>query len=336
METTNNHWWNPAQSLNRMLLSPTLAKRGLAMLFDLAIVSGLQFAISQVFGVYHMFPDSTTNTVINGDGYSFSSSWFATIPYLWLAVIIVAYFTIFEALFGATPGKGLLRLHVVSLDGRRLTLRATFVRNLFRFVDALPMLYIVGGLVAQSTIHEQRIGDILANTTVTPIGPRGTGDSSAQRTTLKLLLLGVILAALFGGAGAFQYYERGPLVIQSWVNMNNHYGSSASSVPVCGPLRQAPFAGAPASSTLSLDTPGGIMQYAIGAPRWGVGVVTYPIRVQVWNSKNDSGYISGEPLQVSMSAMRVGADVYDGSITLRWVGPLAGGWVMQSGQITCR
>ena len=334
MELTSG-WWNPTRAFNHLLLSPTLIRRGIAMLLDLAIVSALQVGLSQVFGVYHLFPDGATSSVINGDGFSFSSSWYATMPYLWLALIIVAYFTIFEALFGATPGKGLLRLRVVGLDGRRPSFGAILIRNIFRLIDALPFLYIVGGLVAQNTANAQRVGDILANTSVISLEPRRADDAAIRRGALRVLLLSMLLAAMLGGTLAFEYYGRGPLVIQSWINMNNHYGSSASSIPVCGPLRRAPFANAPAASALNLDTPGSIIQYAVGAPRWGSGSVTYPIRVQVWNSRRDSGYLAGEPLPESMAAMPSGPDVYNGSVTLRWAGPLTGGWVMQSGQISC-
>lgn len=342
METTNNHWWNPAQSLNRLLLSPTLAKRGLAMLFDLAIVSALQFAISQVFGVSQggialpagwdqMWATSANGTIIGGDGYGIGSSQLAAIPYFWLIIIVVVYFTLFEYLFGATPGKRLLRLRVVSLDGRRLTLRALLTRNIFRLVDTLPVLYIVGGLVAQSTIHEQRVGDIIAHTTVTQMEPH---DASARRgAALKLLLVGVIFAALIGGAGAFQYYGRGPLVIQSWANL---YNNQSATIVTCGAFQPSPFPASYGIGASNFQTPGRIFQYAIGAPQWGNGVVTYPVRMQMWNSAHDAGVGPVQPiLAPSIAAVGAGQDIYSGSITLRWAGPLSGGWVMQRGQLTC-
>ncbi len=333
METANNHWWNPAQSLNRMMLSHTLAGRGLAMTLDLMFVSALQVGLTQVFGVYHSIPDSTTGNIINGDGFSISSTWYASMSYIWLVLIVVAYFTLFELLFAATLGKALLGLRVVMLDGRRLTFRAVFARNLFRLVDVLPALYIVGFLVAQNTVHEQRVGDILAKTTVVQRASLDAEMRAVRHLPLKILLLSVMLAALVGGVGVFQYYGRGPLVIQSWAN--NSAMVDLSTPITCGPLRAWASPDTSVGHSRAFQAPGRITQYAIGAPQWGDGVVTYPIRVQVWNSANDSGYISGEPPQMSMDAMPSGADVYNGSITLRWAGPLAGGWMMQSGQITC-
>lgn len=334
METTRD-WWNPARALERLTMSPTLARRGLAATLDLALVSAAQIGLSQVFGVVHSSINGTVGSMIGGDGYSVSSTIAPTLMSGTLLVIVVAYFTLFEALFATTPGKALLRLRVVMLDGRRLTMRAVLARNIFRLVDTLPFLYIVGGIVAQSTLHEQRVGDIVAGTTVVSLGERGADAPAIRRLPLRLLLLGVILAALVGGTLAFQYYGRGPLVIQSWVNANIPY--SASSSAQCGPLIPLPSATSARTSVGALQTPRHILQYAIGAPQWGDGVVTYPIRVQLWNSAQYGGYISGEPTLLDMSQIYIGgsaSDAYNGSVTLRWEGPLTG-WVMQSGQINC-
>lgn len=334
METTRD-WWNPARARERLIMSPTLARRGFAATLDLALVSLLQVGLGRVFGVVHPSIDSSFGSMIGGDGFSLSSGIAPTLMSGTLLVIVVAYFTLFEALFATTPGKALLRLRVVMLDGRRLTMRAVLARNIFRLVDTLPFLYIVGGIVAQSTLHEQRVGDIVGGTTVVSLGERGAGAPAIRRLPLRLLLLGVILAALVGAALAFQYYGRGPLAIQSWVNTNNPY--SANSGAQCGPFAPAPSATSARTNVGALQTPGYIQQYAIGAPQWGDGVVTYPIRVQLWNSAQYGGYISGEPTLLDMSQIYIGgsaSDAYNGSVTLRWEGPLTG-WVMQSGRLDC-
>lgn len=331
MDTTA-HWWNPARALNRMALSPTLARRCLATLLDLALVSALQIGLSDVFGVVHASLNDTFGSVISGDGFSYSSSSVPTMASGALLVIVVAYFTLFETLFAATPGKALLRLRVVMLDGRRLNVSAVIARNIFRLVDTLPFFYLVGGIVAQSTLHEQRVGDIVAGTAVVSRSERDAGPPAVRR--LRLFLLGAMLAALVGGSLAFQYYGRGPLVIQSWANMNNDFSPRAT--VRCGPLAAWPTPNSPQANTLRLQTPGHILQYAIGAPHWGDGVVTYPIRLQLWNSAQYGGSVSGEPQRLDMSQIDVGpsGDAYNGAITLRWEGPLTG-WVMQSGQLDC-
>src|SRR5256712_256149 len=47
---------------------------------------------------------------------------------------------------GQTIGKRFLRLRVVDAHGLRLQLHQVVIRNLLRFVDMLPLLYLVGGV----------------------------------------------------------------------------------------------------------------------------------------------------------------------------------------------
>lgn len=67
---------------------------------------------------------------------------------------------------GQTIGKRLLRLRVVDAAGLRLQFNQIVMRNLLRFVDALPMLYFVGGVTCLLNSKTQRLGDIAANTLV--------------------------------------------------------------------------------------------------------------------------------------------------------------------------
>jgi uncharacterized RDD family membrane protein YckC len=67
---------------------------------------------------------------------------------------------------GQTVGKRLFRLRVVDAEGLRLQFNQIVTRNLLRFVDALPFLYFVGGVVCWLSPKYQRLGDIAANTIV--------------------------------------------------------------------------------------------------------------------------------------------------------------------------
>ena len=67
---------------------------------------------------------------------------------------------------GQTVGKRLLRLRVVDGEGMRLQFNQIVVRNLLRFVDALPAFYFAGGLICWLNPRCQRLGDIAANTVV--------------------------------------------------------------------------------------------------------------------------------------------------------------------------
>ncbi len=68
---------------------------------------------------------------------------------------------------GQTLGKKLLRLRVMDEQGLRLQFSQIVIRNLLRFIDSFPVLYLVGGLVCLCNRRVQRLGDFAANTIVT-------------------------------------------------------------------------------------------------------------------------------------------------------------------------
>lgn len=67
---------------------------------------------------------------------------------------------------GQTVGKRLLRLRVMDVQGLRLQFSQIVIRNLLRFVDMLPLFYLVGGLACLISKRAQRLGDFAANTIV--------------------------------------------------------------------------------------------------------------------------------------------------------------------------
>jgi uncharacterized RDD family membrane protein YckC len=67
---------------------------------------------------------------------------------------------------GQTVGKRLLRLRVVDSSGLRLEPSQVVVRNLMRLIDALPALYLVGGIACVVSRRRQRLGDLAAGTVV--------------------------------------------------------------------------------------------------------------------------------------------------------------------------
>jgi uncharacterized RDD family membrane protein YckC len=82
-------------------------------------------------------------------------------------ILTVGYFLSLEWIFrGQTPGKRVMKLRVVDADGLRLRFSQVVVRNLLRVVDALPLLYTVGGIALLLSPKLQRLGDIAANTIV--------------------------------------------------------------------------------------------------------------------------------------------------------------------------
>ncbi len=86
-------------------------------------------------------------------------------------VITLVYGALCEWLWrGQTVGKRLLRLRVVDARGLRLEPSQVIVRNLMRFIDGLPALYLVGGVACVLSRRRQRLGDIAAGTVVIRTG----------------------------------------------------------------------------------------------------------------------------------------------------------------------
>jgi len=82
-------------------------------------------------------------------------------------VISIGYGIVMEWFWrGQTIGKKVLRLRVVDVDGLRLQFNQIVVRNLLRFVDALPFFFFVGGVMCWFSPKAQRLGDLAANTVV--------------------------------------------------------------------------------------------------------------------------------------------------------------------------
>jgi uncharacterized RDD family membrane protein YckC len=85
-----------------------------------------------------------------------------------IGVVFLAYFFVFEAAAGTTPGKLLFGLWVRRVDGRRCAWWQAGVRTAARLVEANPLL--LGSLPAAvavlATGRHQRLGDRLARTVV--------------------------------------------------------------------------------------------------------------------------------------------------------------------------
>jgi len=86
---------------------------------------------------------------------------------VYLAIVTFAYYFVLEWLFASTIGKSLLKLRVVGNDGDACSLSASLKRNLLRFLDWLPLFYIIGVIAILTSHDRQRIGDKVAATIVT-------------------------------------------------------------------------------------------------------------------------------------------------------------------------
>ncbi|NLE39795.1 MAG: RDD family protein [Pirellulaceae bacterium] len=89
---------------------------------------------------------------------------------LWLLVVffcIFFYGGVFETFWnGQTPGKRLLRIRVLSVEGQPINASQAVLRNVLRSVDILPGFYLVGLIAASMNDRFQRVGDLACGTMV--------------------------------------------------------------------------------------------------------------------------------------------------------------------------
>ncbi len=91
--------------------------------------------------------------------------WLAFIGTVPPFIIYLLYHPILEVLMaGRTPGKRIAGIRIVTLEGMIPGTGAIAVRNIFRFVDGLPIMYVVGLASTFATRRHQRIGDLAAGT----------------------------------------------------------------------------------------------------------------------------------------------------------------------------
>jgi uncharacterized RDD family membrane protein YckC len=89
----------------------------------------------------------------------------ALVTLLPAAVIYFLYHPILEvAMRGVTPGKRIAGLVLVDRTGGTPGTGSLLIRNVFRLIDGLPGLYVVGLVCCIFTAHRVRIGDMAAGT----------------------------------------------------------------------------------------------------------------------------------------------------------------------------
>lgn len=90
--------------------------------------------------------------------------WFVLVVTPAAALYFLYHFVLEVAMHGRTPGKRMAGVHLVARDGSPPGVGALLTRNVFRLVDALPILYGVGLIATLVTRDHVRIGDMAAGT----------------------------------------------------------------------------------------------------------------------------------------------------------------------------
>ncbi|RZK81771.1 MAG: RDD family protein [Pedobacter sp.] len=134
-----------------------LGERIAARLIDLAVF----------FVIYILF-------IILSLAATFSQAGIVVVVLIWAYFASYVFYNLIFEIFmnGQSIGKRIMKIKVISLDGAQASLGQYFIRWIFRLVDFLLTAQ-VGGLVSIAvTENKQRIGDIVAGTTVIKTVPR--------------------------------------------------------------------------------------------------------------------------------------------------------------------
>jgi len=137
-----------------------VGSRTLAILVDLSfggLVLFIVYALSMLLG-RNMVDDWLTK---------FSSNALRTVLMLLIFGFQWGYFNFFEWLWnGQTPGKRLLHLRVIKVDGSPVSAIDVLLRNLSRPIDTLGPMGLLGLLMIFVSRKAQRLGDLMARTLV--------------------------------------------------------------------------------------------------------------------------------------------------------------------------
>jgi uncharacterized RDD family membrane protein YckC len=119
-----------------------------------------------------LFPVTIVVGLLSGGGYTESGEGYANAGIkvsesasMLLLALVLGYYVLCEAATGATLGKRMVGIRVVSEDGKGLTFGAAVVRNVLRLVDGF-FFYLVGAIFALTSPRGQRLGDRAAHTVV--------------------------------------------------------------------------------------------------------------------------------------------------------------------------
>ena len=125
------------------------------ILFIIAVIIAIPLGLSA--GVFALLGGQAA---FDAAGFAFFGTFTVLSIILWLI-----YFSYFESKTGQTPGKSIMGIKVVRMNGKKLTLADAFVRTLLRIIDGIGF-YILGLIVIAVSEKKQRIGDMAAQSIV--------------------------------------------------------------------------------------------------------------------------------------------------------------------------
>ena len=125
--------------------------RAFAWLIDLGIILTISQGVAKGLGFFNVINEDLSRGLLVVAYFIVSTGYHIALEWFWR---------------GQTLGKRLCKLRVTDAEGLRLSFYQVVMRNLVRFVDQLPLFYMVGGAACLLNRHAQRLGDLAAGTVV--------------------------------------------------------------------------------------------------------------------------------------------------------------------------
>jgi len=141
-----------------------LGERILAYLIDFGIFFALYLFI--------LF----SNLIWVSGGSMFENDMFKIVMIIWVACYALYDLVCEIFLNGQSIGKRIIKIRTISLDGGSPRLGQYFLRWLFRIIDFPVTIWLTGALSIAFTENKQRLGDLVAGTTLIKVNPRTTLD----------------------------------------------------------------------------------------------------------------------------------------------------------------
>ena len=148
------------EEIDLQLEVANVGSRTLAILIDLALCGMVLFV---VYSLTLLLARDTTGDLVT----RFSGHAMTTLLLLLIFGFQWGYFNLFEWIWnGQTPGKRLLHLRVIKVDGTPVSWIDVLLRNLSRPIDTFGPMGLIGLLMIFVSRKAQRLGDLMARTLV--------------------------------------------------------------------------------------------------------------------------------------------------------------------------
>jgi uncharacterized RDD family membrane protein YckC len=136
-----------------------LGARFLAALIDSALIILLDLLLLLAL----LFSANAAGGLDNDSGIAWVGAIYAFLGFL----IFWGYYIVFELVWnGQSPGKRVVKLRVMSVEGVPVTLTGSMLRNLVRIIDFLPPPYGIGVVTMFVSKQSRRLGDYAGGTLV--------------------------------------------------------------------------------------------------------------------------------------------------------------------------